>query len=107
MRKTTCLLLSLLIFATPLFAIKEAIYDAQGVKFRYISIYAGNIYDDDKILDDCSLIADKTCNLLKIILARSRNPFIRIMIRIWLRLRGCDIDDDPDDEPDDEPDDGW
>jgi len=36
MRKATCFILSLLIFATPLFAIKEAIYNAQGVKVGYI-----------------------------------------------------------------------
>ena len=98
MRKATCLLLSLLIFATPLFAIKEANYIAQGVKFGYIEIYAGNTYDDDKILDDCSLIADKMCKPLKIILNRSKNPFIRIMIIIWLKVSGCDTDDEPDDE---------
>ena len=102
MRKATCFILSLLIFSTPLFAIKEANYIAQGVKFGYIEIYAGNTYDDDTILDDCSLIANKMCKPLKIILNRSKNPFIRIMIIIWLKVSGCDIDDEPDDEPDDE-----
>ena len=47
MRKATCLLLSLLIFATPLFAIKEAIYNAQGVKVGYIEKVNGKtIYYD-------------------------------------------------------------
>ena len=36
MRKATCFILSFLIFATPLFAIKEAVYNAQGVKVGYV-----------------------------------------------------------------------
>ena len=35
MRQATCLILSFLIFATPLFAIKEGVYNAQGVKIGY------------------------------------------------------------------------
>jgi len=48
MKKFTCILLSLLIFATPLFAIKEAIYNAQGVKVGYIEKVNGQtIYYDE------------------------------------------------------------
>ena len=48
MKKITCILLSLLIFATPLFAIKEAIYNAQGVKVGYIEKVNGKTIYYDK-----------------------------------------------------------
>jgi len=48
MRKATCFILSLLIFATPLFAIKEAIYNAQGVKVGYIEKVNGKTIYYDK-----------------------------------------------------------
>ena len=48
MKKLTCILLSLLIFATPLFAIREAVYNAQGVKIGYIEKVNGQtIYYDE------------------------------------------------------------
>ena len=48
MRKATCFILSLLIFSTPLFAIKEAIYNAQGVKVGYIEKVNGKTIYYDK-----------------------------------------------------------
>ena len=48
MKKLTCLLLSFLIFATPLFAIKEAVYNAQGVKVGYIEKVNGQTIYYDK-----------------------------------------------------------
>ena len=48
MRKATCFILSLLILATPLFAIKEAVYNAQGVKVGYIEKVNGKTIYYDK-----------------------------------------------------------
>ena len=44
MKKATCLLLSLLVFATPLYATKDAIYDKYGKKIGYIEKVNGQIY---------------------------------------------------------------
>jgi len=48
MKKLTCILISFLIFATPLFAIKEAVYNAQGVKVGYIEKVNGKTIYYDK-----------------------------------------------------------
>ena len=48
MKKATCLIISFLIFATPLFAIKEAIYNSKGVKIGYMDTVNGQKIFYDK-----------------------------------------------------------
>ena len=48
MKKLTCLPLSFLIFTTSLFAINEAVYNAQGVKVGYIEKVNGQTIYYDK-----------------------------------------------------------
>ena len=98
-------ILPILLFAYGLAITTDDIYDNSSTlivnkdKIKLFNLLNNQIFIyDDKILDDCSLIADKMCKPLKNFMNKSKNFFIRMIIKILLVLRGCNIDDEPDDE---------